>query len=412
MLDHQYALDIHGRWVNAHKTKYRKYSSYFCDCPSKHRMKLVKPSGAHGKRGFCDYFAHIVKRSSSYSAVTKQPVCTHGGESVLHRQAKHVLREMVGRYSFVVFQCVECKDEQCISTIGCNVTIEVRSADGKWRYDCLLTRNKVPGAALEVVYAHKTGIEKVQAALAIGLQIAEFRAEDIMKLLTAGGNAVYKIENLQMRTGMCDCCLVEKSLRWMRDCYVDEFVELIDQEEAVAINYARMAVLNSVLAVNPEYRRCKKLLRLGMKRRVTLCIPMIGEITCAVTEECQHGVLASGFSKHLPTKQICIVLVQHDSDLCNINWHHHSVNRMFHVFLKCSTILSRLGSLAEEKVCMNDCRWAILKDMEKSSFVCANCGKYGHSSTECRVMLCIRCGRNNHCEVRCYARTDVLGNSI
>ena len=65
MRDHQYALDIRGEWVNAKVTKYRKHSVFFCDCPAKHKMKLVKPSGRLGKRLFCDYFAHVSK-----SAVT------------------------------------------------------------------------------------------------------------------------------------------------------------------------------------------------------------------------------------------------------------------------------------------------------------------------------------------------------
>jgi hypothetical protein len=404
MRDHQYALDVYGKWVNARKSKYCRHSVYFCDCPSKHRMKLVKPSGVLGKRGFCDYFAHIAKKRS------RSPVCAHGGESIVHRQAKQVLREMVGKYSFAVFWCTQCECERRVDTAGCSVSIEVRSDDGKWRYDCLLSRDGVPVSVLEVVHTHKTGDEKVQAVRAKGMELAEFRAEDVMILAE---NEAISIENLQMRIGLCQHCLVEKSLQWMRDCYVDEFDELVFQEQSVFFNYSRMAVLNRVLAVNPEYRRCKRLLRLGMQRRVKLCIPRMGEISCAFTKVWQHGVLASRFSRHLPTHQICIVLLQHNCDLRSVeSWYHPSVKRDFHVFLWCSTVLDRLGSLAEETVCLNDCRWAILKGLERSDGCCANCGKYGHTSTECSVKFCIRCGWNGHLHGNCYARTDKFGNSI
>jgi hypothetical protein len=48
--DHQFALDVDGNRVNAKKTKYSKYRVYYCDCPTKHKMQLVKPLGKSGKR--------------------------------------------------------------------------------------------------------------------------------------------------------------------------------------------------------------------------------------------------------------------------------------------------------------------------------------------------------------------------
>jgi hypothetical protein len=402
--DHQFALDNHGNWVNAKKTRYSQYSVYNCDCPRKHKMKLVKPSGALGKRGFCDYFAHITKRQkTSASADHRRPMCVTGGESLLHKRAKHALRELVGGYKFAVFRCCRCGEERHEHTEGCSVRIEVRSGDGKWRYDCLLVRGSTPVVAMEVVNTHRTGDEKAVATRASGLEIVEFRAQDVMQMMEEGcGRTVKLIENLQIRTGICDTCLVEGSLKWMRDCYADELHELICQEEAVAFNYARVDTLNRVLAVEPYYRRCKLLLRLAMKRRLRISIPMIGEITCSVTEMWQHGVLASGFSIPLPTHQICIFLLQQDSDAYNVRWQYGSIRREFHVFLKCSTVANRLGSLAEELVCLKDCRWAILKWLEQSSGVCANCGKPGHGSALCDVRFCLKCGRLGHLNRGCY----------
>ncbi len=60
--DHQYAFDISGNWVNAQQTKFKQYQIFFCECPQKHKMKLVKPSGRCDKRPFCDYFAHVQPR--------------------------------------------------------------------------------------------------------------------------------------------------------------------------------------------------------------------------------------------------------------------------------------------------------------------------------------------------------------
>ena len=122
MNGHQYALDVSGEWVDATRTEYVKHSRFFCDCPARHRMKLVKPSGSFGKRRFCDYVAHSVKRIKLNDGTsTPLPTCASGGESELHRKAKHVLREMVGGYSFATFRCSQCWVEEDEDTRGCSV---------------------------------------------------------------------------------------------------------------------------------------------------------------------------------------------------------------------------------------------------------------------------------------------------
>ena len=158
-------------------------------------MKLVKPSGILGKRKFCDYFSHVGQRGEQ-NLNEQSFECTHGGESLIHRMAKQKLREMVGRYSFVLFQCRRCGDERSENGDGCSVTIEVCSGDGRWRYDCVLVRYGVPAVAMEIVHLHKTGELKINAVRSSGLDIAEFRADDIMQL---GDGEV--LENLQIRRG-------------------------------------------------------------------------------------------------------------------------------------------------------------------------------------------------------------------
>ena len=314
-------------------------------------MKLVKPSGTLGKRTFCDYFSHIGKRPDLHSNKRK---CTHGGESVIHRMAKQKLREMVGKYSFTLFQCVRCGDERYENGRGCSVTIEVRSDDGKWRYDCVLSRNGLPIVALEVVHTHKTGDEKISAVRSSGIEIVEFRAEDVMQM----GDV---LENLNIRRGVCYCCLVELSLKWQRDCFVDELFELMDQEEMISSNYTRMMrIYHIVSTVEPMLNKCKQLLKLGFQYRVKLCIPELKEefFVCTKTVKWEHGLVV-----YCGLHRIFVVLLQNMTELHERKWNKwktwklsHSAEGPFCIFLECTTILHRLGSLAEDVVILSDCR--------------------------------------------------------
>jgi hypothetical protein len=366
-------------------------------------MKLVKPSGRLGKRLFCDYFAHVSKSAKHDNGSLSVHQCNNGGESLIHRLAKQRLREMVGRYYFSVFCCTECEEEEYVITRGCEVSIEVRSSDGKWRYDCLLSKGTAPLAALEVVHTHSSGVEKVSAVRSSGLEIAEFRADDIMNELVDGRKEMVEIDNLLMRRGKCQECLMKLALMWHRDCFVDELYELIRQEEAIGFNYERINTLQRVLSIEPRLKRCKRLFRLGMKIRARIHIPRIGEITCTKTEDWEHGVLLSGFNKNIPTDKICVFLFQDNSDIHSINWQHRSIRRDFHVFIRCPTILNQLGSLAKELVCFNDCRWPLLKGLERTIGLCANCGRNGHTSEMCYSKFCVRCGRSGHSFNKCYA---------
>jgi len=365
MKGHQYALDVRGRWVDAKKMKYQKHVKFFCDCPDRHPMKLVKPSGSLGKRGFCDYFAHNVKKSKTHHDPLDFPTCKLGGESYLHRSAKHVLRVMVGQYRFADFQCVCCGGEEYVETDDCSVTMEVRSNDKKWRYDCLLRRGEVDVAALEVVHTHLIGSGKADAVRASGLKIAEFRAEDVMKMMARGDSeGGTLLDNLQVRLGKCYECLLGMSIRWQKECFVDELNEAVRQEEGMVSNYMhierlrRLDDLNRILAMDHVVKKCKLLLQMGLKLGVRIHVREVGTITCSRITEWEHGLLASGFNVVIPTQQICIVILQDSVDVLSLRlrWNYNSIKRRFYFFINCATILKLLGGIEVGGLCLLDCR--------------------------------------------------------
>lgn len=236
----QYALDTNGSWANAKLTEYKKHNRFFCGCVDRHSVKLVKPSGAEGKRPFSDYFAHITRTSGgSGQHDTGFPGCT---ESFEHFNAKHRLREMVGLYSFTTFRCIKCDETLGIDTGGCEVTVEVPSKDRKWRYDGVLSRDGSDIAALEVLHSHKVSDAKASSVRGSGLEIAEFRAEDVLELLGDRPTDTVHLENLLVQLGICQECLVRGGLMWRRDCFVDELRELMQQEADMGVYYRKMGV--------------------------------------------------------------------------------------------------------------------------------------------------------------------------
>jgi hypothetical protein len=213
----QYALDAEGSWVNAKLTEYRKHRPFFCGCVERHPVKLVKPSGVLGKRPFSDYFANITR--SEQDAAGGRTVRSCGcSESQDHFNAKHRLREMVGRYAFPTFRCITCHRKKIIYSRGCDVVVEEQSKDRKWRYDCLLRSGGKDVAALEVLHSHKVTREKASSVRDAGLQIAEFRAEDILRLLKDTPSNTVHLENLLVELGTCESCVAKENSYWMRRC--------------------------------------------------------------------------------------------------------------------------------------------------------------------------------------------------
>ena len=306
MTSMQYALDASGSWANAKLTEYRKHSQFFCACAERHPVKLVKPSGELGKRPFSDYFAHITR--SEHDAADGRTVRSCGcAESPDHFNAKHKLREMVGRYAFTTFRCITCHRKRVIYSRGCEVVVEEPSKDRKWRYDCLLRSGGKDVAALEVLHSHKVSREKASAVRDGGLEIAEFRAEDILRLLKDTPSKTVHLENLLVELGTCESCvekensywrkrcsrdfgrtrcsreydysnvksvlfelaerekvkceletletgrsLVEKGMMWLRDCHLEELQELREQEANEVVHYMNIDARNSKMLM------CKK----------------------------------------------------------------------------------------------------------------------------------------------------------
>jgi len=165
---HQYAMDADGNWV--HAIDGRKGVAYFCDCPERHPLKLVPPSGLEGKRPFSDYFAH-------YGG----SICMHGGESMKHRLAKHRLRELAPRLTFTVQRCRLCGCSRDFQSDGHTVQLEVRSKDKRWQYDTVLfNRAMAAVCALEVVNTHYSSQEKIDSTRR-DMGFAEFMVDDVLE---------------------------------------------------------------------------------------------------------------------------------------------------------------------------------------------------------------------------------------
>jgi len=310
MTSMQYALDANGSWANAKLTEYRKHSQFFCACAERHPVKLVKPSGELGKRPFSDYFAHITRseQDAADGRTVRSCGCT---ESPDHFNAKHKLREMVGRYAFTTFRCSYCGNTGIIDSAECEVVIEKTSKDRKWRYDCLLRSGGKDVVALEVLHSHKVTREKASSVRDSGLEIAEFRAEDILHLLTDSPSKTVHLENLLMRhVTCCQKCikqrtkmemwytwddevhalqrqeaqmykyyqfiardreihkklltcrqarLVENNLAWQLSCWRDELQELIVQEAKIASDYRNAARYKKLLTRQAFLEDCRRL---------------------------------------------------------------------------------------------------------------------------------------------------------
>ena len=242
--NHQYAFDSNGNWVNAKKTEYRKYSEFYCECPDRHAMRLSKPSGIPGKRPFCDYFAHNApnsKRNKSMGQADQAETssCRSGGESSKHYLAKHILRELVGSYYFTISRCQGCHAEEIMDSVGGLVYMESVSEDKRWRYDCLLKKNGKAVVAMEVVHSHISGSVKIDSVRASGLEIVEFRVDDVISMRDRT-NGRTKLDVIKVRNAMCHNCSVMTS-------YKEEISELFNLEKLIRNEYERQEEMKQYL---------------------------------------------------------------------------------------------------------------------------------------------------------------------
>ena len=223
----RFARDIIGNWYDAFMVKKERGVRRFCDCPDKHFVKLVLPLGL-GKRRFKPHFSHIGtkrKRCDNYEVFE----CRGGGESEEHRLAKHRLREMCGDFSFALVECPQCACQTMEKCCDGMIEMELVSTDRKWRYDCMYFRNGVPAVALEVVKTHFSSDAKLKHTRDNGIEIAEFRSEDIMALERGG-----VLENIRMRAEMCQQCKLEWAKEMERQRVADRLRMEMEEDEIVA----------------------------------------------------------------------------------------------------------------------------------------------------------------------------------
>lgn len=353
-MEHQYALDMTGRWINAKQTPYVEGVEFRCDCPDRHRLKLVKPSGRPGKRVFEDYFAHV---SIDGHGSCVKALCRGGGESAEHRWAKQALREWAGTYDFVVWRCGLCGNEGVVDSAAATVAIEVRSTDGKWRYDCLLTRPGEPGVALEVYHTHATGLAKSTGVRALGLELAEFETKDVMRL-QAG--ARIRLHNMQVR--LVDTCAA---------C----------QARAEEEQY-RLAGPEPLMRIPDMTSRCQALL-VHAASKLCLRVPGMGLLRFRRAKRVRGGVAFSGCVPRLPTLHVCALLVGGGPwrGLQRVR----SVERAFHVFLDCDEVQRALGASDAGSPVLRDRRVEIIGPEPDPP--CFRCGHRGHGAPTCRAVV-------------------------
>jgi hypothetical protein len=203
---------------------------FFCPCPEKHALKLVHPSGEEGKRPFTPYFAHIT--NGAFIS------CAKRGESLQHQRAKHLLKEMQGRYGFYVNICPKCKNPALQYFNDGSVSLEVSSNDGKWRYDCMYYQDGEPMYALEVYHKHATSAHKVSSTFqCMGVKLVEFRADEVIAKLDHVDPPSVMLDNLKMERTLCRSCVEEADTAWMYECYSVEVNALHRLENGIFREY-------------------------------------------------------------------------------------------------------------------------------------------------------------------------------
>ena len=190
-------------WVSAiHADKLHEYE---CWCPDRHKVCLRQPSGKEGIRHVNPHFAHFPLREGNREVMTS---CRGGGESEEHMSAKIRLKEMQGKYTFALEECIVCGRKDMESCTNGEIDIEVRSEDRRWWYDACYKSADGRDIALEVKHKHATGTEKIQSTKTAGMMIAEFMASDI--------NAMEEgaiLRNLLIRKITCDVCKERHRIR-------------------------------------------------------------------------------------------------------------------------------------------------------------------------------------------------------
>ena len=390
---HRYALDAQGKWVNAQLLPFIKDAVYLCDCPLKHRLKHVKPSGKAGKRYFTDYFAHISTGSKRKQGEIEG--CT-GGESMQHRLAKQILRENINSISFVEFMCPNCKQTIEKTFRNCHVKLEMRSLDGQWRYDCMVYNEYDQRIyALEVVHTHYTGQSKVGATRLDGLPIAEFLADNVLDLNDS--DIVNKhLFNLLITMKQCNSCAIKE--------ISNSCVQFYKQEQDAWKNLDNI-IYNALL---DEFNRRQ------LVSELNLCSSISQQVFIIMEQYKDSIVFSNGIWDNINIKNGCrrvrggfltnenflIQFVRDEWDKLDGRVIHDKIQKLCKEYqnicihrilvIKMQTVINKISYRNE--LIFHSCLYPVLKQIEYRQYICSNCGRYGHNGDKCFKKQCFKCG--------------------
>jgi hypothetical protein len=287
-----------------------------------------------------------------------------------------------------------------------------------------------PALALEVVKTHFSSVDKVESTRADGIELAEFLVEDVMSLRSKGGG---HLDNLQVKMIRCQACLVKARERWMLSCWEAElrswvmWESIVDRqyqdnwEEAKERQRKEQSALQFRQSLTGITLTDAKLILKHYWQSIAIRHPRFGQITFTrpfgEKNENQNGLYVDHWECYttLPTRFLFIRLLGADG-ISSVNWHVNGLEDDFVIFLYCSKVISDLHAIEEldqgDTWEFNDCKWPILKDLERSNGICASCSKRGHTSETCFRKFCIRCGRLGHIKKDCYAKRDTHGQTL
>lgn len=367
-MSHQYAKDFHGAWVNARTESRKRKASYFCECPDRHRLKLVKPSGLPGKRPFTDFFAHVRDASRTLST------CKPSGESAEHRQAKQMLRERYGLYSFALWKCLGCsRSQNWVPPCRGHVELEMKSANGQWRYDCMVVDDGKPVLALEVFHSHRTKEEKIEDTRQKGIEIIELSAEDILK-----ENMILK--NLCCRQILCSDCCTRQALKEQFYAWKIELESILDWDFEMYdmwIYWSRREFYRDRISKKTNFEKalfilesgdidlgrgaCWNIVTQGLQKKYGVWFS---------EEKCFVGIIMEDSKQYI--QNLLHEAKQYTTDSENI------------YCIWAETIINAFKrNKFDEPLELRDNKYYLLKSFEERFNTCSYCFKYGHPSSMC-----------------------------
>jgi hypothetical protein len=164
--DFSWALDaVTKEWASVNKAA--KGVAYVCSCPGQHPV-ILRKGGIRRP-----HFAHMPVFDAD--RIKGGTCCGGGGESQLHLNAKHKLRELQGQYITVLGNCSRCGERVGTDFANGRIEIEVQvcSDDKSYRYDAVFTEVDGQKTALEIWHRHKTGLDKVNKTREAGMKAGE-----------------------------------------------------------------------------------------------------------------------------------------------------------------------------------------------------------------------------------------------